>query len=163
MHIDVNVGKQLSALGHTLTTLAAFEEEEDENSSERDYIINNEDVFDYGPGTPGRSLSQESVVLRRQKSQTGENLPSFVTDAALGPRQKRTLLEKEMNERVTLISELKRKGVSQSLIEEERRRLQELENVAFRVNARICFFTISLDSLFDVNVNQFLKRKIFSL
>lgn len=28
IHLDVNIGKQLSALGHTLTSLSSFEEEE---------------------------------------------------------------------------------------------------------------------------------------
>lgn len=28
IHLDVNIGKQLSALGHTLTTLSSFEEDE---------------------------------------------------------------------------------------------------------------------------------------
>lgn len=60
MHVDVNVGKQLSALGHTLTTLAAFEEDDDDDTSERENIFNTEDVPDYpgSVGTPGRSISQ---------------------------------------------------------------------------------------------------------
>lgn len=143
MHVDVNVGKQLSALGHTLTTLAAFEEE-DEEGSERENIFNEDDVTDYSGGmvTPtqqgsqGRSISQESVVgpvLRRQKSTVGEFLPAFLTDPSLGPRQKRSLLEKEMQERVNLIEELQKSGASTGRIEEERKRLQELENFAFRV------------------------------
>lgn len=62
MHVDVNVGKQLSALGHTLTTLAAFEEEDDEDSSERENMFNTDDLPDYSGGscTPGRSISQVS-------------------------------------------------------------------------------------------------------
>lgn len=28
IHLDINIGKQLSALGHTLTTLSGFEEDE---------------------------------------------------------------------------------------------------------------------------------------
>lgn len=28
IHLDVNIGKQLSALGHTLTSLSGFEEDE---------------------------------------------------------------------------------------------------------------------------------------
>lgn len=63
MHVDVNVGKQLSALGHTLTTLAAFEEDEDEENSERENIFNNDDATEYSGGmsTPGRSISQVSL------------------------------------------------------------------------------------------------------
>jgi len=65
----------------------------------------------------------------------GENLPSFLTDPTLGPRQKRSMLEKEMQERVSLIDEMKKSGVSPSQIEEERKKLQELENFAFRVRS----------------------------
>lgn len=62
MHVDVNVGKQLSALGHTLTSLAAFEEDEDEESFERDSMFHTEDSNEYPEchGTPGRSMSQVS-------------------------------------------------------------------------------------------------------
>lgn len=74
------------------------------------------------------------MVLRRQKSTVGENLPSFLTDPSLGPRQKRSMLEKLMQERVSLIDEMKKAGASPSQIEDERKKLQELENVAFRVN-----------------------------
>jgi hypothetical protein len=31
IHLDVNVGKQLSALGHTLTTLTGYEDDESIN------------------------------------------------------------------------------------------------------------------------------------
>lgn len=72
-------------------------------------------------------------MLRRQKSTVGENVPSFLTDPTLGPRQKRSMLEKEMQERVNLIEELQKSGASASKIEEERKRLQDLENFAFRV------------------------------
>lgn len=78
--------------------------------------------------------TQECVaVLRRQKSTVGENVPAFLMDPSLGPRQKRTLLEKEMQERVSLIEELQKSGFSTTRIEEERKRLQDLENFAFRV------------------------------
>ncbi len=59
MHIDVNVGKQLSALGHTLTTLAAFEEEEDEDLLEREDVLLSQDVPDFGGlDSSARSMSQ---------------------------------------------------------------------------------------------------------
>lgn len=160
MHVDVNIGKQLSALGHTLTTLAAFEEdeEEDEDNVEDDEEIRDDDGDDDGEGRDdflkeefqdndrseevvrrppraARSNSQESVVLlRRQKSTQAQesNLPAFLTDPTVGPRQKRSMLEKEMQERICLIDELNKAGSPQAQIEEERRKLQELENVAFR-------------------------------
>jgi len=59
MHIDVNVGKQLSALGHTLTTLAAFEEEEDEDLLERENVLLSQDLPDFGGiHNTVRSMSQ---------------------------------------------------------------------------------------------------------
>lgn len=155
MHVDANIGKHLSALGHTLTTLAAFEEEdedevveddedreEDDEVEGRDDFVDSEDVPDSIPGTleeirrpsrAARSISQESVVLRRQKSsQYSDNLPAFLTDPSVGPKQKRSMLEKEMQERISLIDELNKAGAPPAQIEEERRKLQELENVAFR-------------------------------
>ncbi|CAL8120556.1 unnamed protein product [Orchesella dallaii] len=159
MHVDVNIGKQLSALGHTLTTLAAFEEDEDDDEEinepgeaddrddeyeeGRDDFGNAEDFPDSAgvaeevgksgrPSKAARSVSQESVILRRHRSTTTDNLPGFLTDPSVGPRQKRCMLEKEMQERISLIDELNKAGSPQSQIEEERRKLQELENVAFR-------------------------------
>ena len=63
MHIDVNVGKQLSALGHTLTTLAAFEEEDDD-ILERENVLSSEDLPDFaGMDVSTRSVSQVSLQL----------------------------------------------------------------------------------------------------
>lgn len=71
--------------------------------------------------------------MRRQKSQgdtpTGDSLAPL--------KHKRNLLEKEMQERASFIEELQKSGASESKIEDERKKLQELENVAFKV--RSCF------------------------
>lgn len=56
-------------------------------------------------------------------------------EAGLGPRQKRNLLEKEMHELVSLITELKKNGAPENQIEDERKKLQELENVAYKVSS----------------------------
>jgi len=149
MHIDVNIGKQLSALGHTLTTLAAFEEEEEEEEDEDEHNSEREDTFlssldltreSTAPNMDGQpshlSSSQESVVtLRRQKSEhvhsSSYSVPAAASGEGRGP--KKTMLEKEMQERANCINELKSRGAPQSQIEEERKKLQELENLAFKV------------------------------
>lgn len=58
MHVDVNVGKQLSALGHTLTTLAAFEEEDESNSYQGNVLNNSQELHYSDDENPKRSLSQ---------------------------------------------------------------------------------------------------------
>jgi len=73
------------------------------------------------------------VVLRRQKSQPNDTMNTYPFDASMGPRQKRNLLEKEMQERVSLIAELEKAGASELKIEDERKKLQELETVAYKV------------------------------
>jgi len=75
-------------------------------------------------------------VLRRQKSQTSESIGGLAIESGLGPRQKRNLLEKEMQERVSVITELKKIGAPEFQIEDERKKLQELENVAYKVRNR---------------------------
>lgn len=64
MHVDVNVGKQLSALGHTLTTLAAFEEEDDD-FLERESRLSTEDLPDFaGMDASTRSFSQVRTSVK---------------------------------------------------------------------------------------------------
>jgi len=74
MHIDVNVGKQLSALGHTLTTLAAFEEEDDD-ILERENVLADQDLPDFaGMDISTRSVSQVSRDKFVMLSKFGNNL-----------------------------------------------------------------------------------------
>lgn len=48
IHLDVNVGKQLSALGHTLTTLTGYEDDESINlDSDSDEAVLISNLFTY--------------------------------------------------------------------------------------------------------------------
>ncbi|GBP70037.1 Uncharacterized protein KIAA1109 [Eumeta japonica] len=122
IHLDVNIGKQLSALGHTLTMLTGFEEEDpmkmDDESDLDDEADNSKD-------------SQDSIVLRSSRKFT-DNLPAFVFDTTIDPKQRSKLIEKEMNEQAKIINDLRTLGASHSTIEYEMKRLHELEALVFK-------------------------------
>ncbi|KAI8428346.1 hypothetical protein MSG28_002532 [Choristoneura fumiferana] len=120
IHLDVNVGKQLSALGHTLTMLTGFEEEDhfkmDFESDPDDEADNSKD-------------SQESIVLRRKYT---DHLPAFVFDNTIDSKKRSKLIEKEMNEQAKIINDLRTLGASHSTIEYEMKRLHDLEALVFK-------------------------------
>ncbi|XP_031358006.1 transmembrane protein KIAA1109 isoform X3 [Photinus pyralis] len=110
IHLDTNVGKQLSALGHTLTSLTGAEDTHfpvDYDSDEND-------------ATDGTKTSQESI------------LPSFMLDPTLNNRQRSKLIEKEMNEQAKIINDLRSLGASHGTIELELKRLHELEAMVYK-------------------------------
>ncbi|GLG98163.1 Uncharacterized protein GBIM_04765, partial [Gryllus bimaculatus] len=123
IHLDVNVGKQLSALGHTLTTLTGSQE--DEEQVRTDYDSDDADQPD------GNAASLESISLRRSRNFT-DSLPAFVFDPSLDSKKRSKLIEKEMNEQAKIINDLRSLGASHGTIEQEMRRLQELEAMVFK-------------------------------
>ncbi|CAG4943461.1 unnamed protein product [Colias eurytheme] len=120
IHLDTNVGKQLSALGHTLTMLTGFEEED---PLKMDYESDLDDEADNSKD------SQESIVLRRKYT---DHLPAFVFDTSLDAKKRSKLIEKEMTEQAKIISDLRALGASHSTVEYELRRLQDLEALVFK-------------------------------
>uniref|UniRef100_A0A6P7G1L5 Transmembrane protein KIAA1109 homolog isoform X3 n=1 Tax=Diabrotica virgifera virgifera TaxID=50390 RepID=A0A6P7G1L5_DIAVI len=110
IHLDTNVGKQLSALGHTLTMLTGAEE----TGIPLDY-----DSDDNEPGD-GTRASQESI------------LPAFMFDPNIDNKIRSKLIEKEMNEQAKIINDLRSLGASHGTIEMEMRRLQELETMVYK-------------------------------
>ncbi|KAF5303327.1 hypothetical protein FQA39_LY10066 [Lamprigera yunnana] len=110
IHLDTNVGKQLSALGHTLTSLTGAED----TPYQVDY-----DSDDNEP-TDGTKTSQESI------------LPSFMLDPSLDNRQRSRLIEREMNEQAKIINDLRSLGASHGTIELELKRLHELEALVYK-------------------------------
>ncbi|XP_060534290.1 bridge-like lipid transfer protein family member 1 [Cylas formicarius] len=110
IHLDTNVGKQLSALGHTLTMLTGAEETGipfDYDSDENEH-------------TDGTRASQESI------------LPSFMFDPSLDNKSRSKLIEKEMNEQAKIINDLRSLGASHGTIELEMKRLHELETMVYK-------------------------------
>nr|CAD7425599.1 unnamed protein product [Timema monikensis] len=170
IHLDVNVGKQLSALGHTLTMLTGSQEEDDllttveYDSDEAEIIDGNapslttaaeidNDRYMLGElgrcnqGSKRRSKSTavyhqlqrrvvdnyyvESIALRRTRNLT-DSLPAFVFDPSLDAKKRSKLIEKEMNEQAKIINDLRSLGASHGTIEQEMKRLQELEAMVFK-------------------------------
>lgn len=57
------------------------------------------------------------------------NLPAFIFDTHMDPKQRAKLLEIEMNEQAKTVNDLKTLGASPLTIEQEVRRLKELEQI----------------------------------
>ncbi|XP_071552185.1 bridge-like lipid transfer protein family member 1 isoform X2 [Panulirus ornatus] len=122
IHVDVNIGKHLSALARTLTMLTG--------APDTAVPQTNYDSDDDVDNTDHITSQQESATLRRQFT-LNESLPAFIFDPSLDARQRAKLLEIEMNEQAKTVNDLKMLGASASTIEQEMRRLQELEAVVF--------------------------------
>lgn len=121
IHLDTNVGKQLSALGHTLTMLTGVE----------DTAIPVEYDSDENDPTDGTRASQESI------------LPSFMFDPTLDNKSRSKLIEKEMNEQAKIINDLRSLGASHGTIEMEMKRLHELETMVYKDFRRYVFFKLN--------------------
>lgn len=74
---------------------------------------------------------QESISLRRSRNLT-DSLPAFVFDPSLDAKKRSKLIEKEMNEQAKIINDLRSLGASRGTIEQEMKRLQELEAMVFK-------------------------------
>ncbi|KAL0269606.1 UNVERIFIED_CONTAM: hypothetical protein PYX00_007281 [Menopon gallinae] len=120
IHLDVNVGKQLSALGHTLTMLTGSTEEDETFT------------FDYDSDeADGIHASHESIAQRRSRNAI-ESLPSFVFDPSIDSKRRSKLIEKEMQEQQKIINDLRCLGASYGTIEQEVKRLQDLETMIYK-------------------------------
>nr|XP_042899305.1 transmembrane protein KIAA1109 isoform X2 [Parasteatoda tepidariorum] len=121
IHLDTNIGKQLSALFKTLTAITGVEDENDG----MDYMDGGtEDANHHGP------CVQEPVIARKGSTFV-ETLPPLILDPSLDAKKRSRLIEKEMNEQAKIINDLRLLGASQSTIEQEVRRLHELETAVF--------------------------------
>ncbi|KAM7291722.1 transmembrane protein KIAA1109, partial [Ixodes scapularis] len=101
IHVDTSISKALSALFRTLTALAGDGDD---------------------GGSPEEQAAQEPVTLRHG---------CLLLDPALDAKKRSRLIEKEMNEQAKIISDLRFLGASQSTIEQEERRLKEIETAVF--------------------------------
>ncbi|GAB0095271.1 Protein KIAA1109 [Sergentomyia squamirostris] len=120
IHLDTNIGKQLSALGHTLTMLTGFEEDDPitTESADSDEGDQTEDKFEEDPTKCKRGIM--------------ESLPSFVFDPAIDTKKRSMMMEKEMNEQFKIISDLRTLGASYKTIAHEEKRLQELQALCYK-------------------------------
>lgn len=119
INLDVNIGKHLSALGHTLTQMQAGAEEEDDPVT-----LESPDSDSYS----GR-VSQD-VLLRPKK--TLDSLPSFLFDPTLDTKKRSLLMENEITEQTRIVSDLRSLGASVNTISQEERRLEELQALCYK-------------------------------
>ncbi|KAF8784884.1 Transmembrane protein KIAA1109 like protein [Argiope bruennichi] len=121
IHLDTNIGKQLSTLFKTLTAITGVEDEGDG----MDYPdVGVDESTRHGP-------SVQEPVIARKGSTFVETLPPLFLDPSLDAKKRSRLIEKEMNEQAKIINDLRLLGASQSTIEQEVRRLHELETAVF--------------------------------
>ncbi|XP_060850802.1 bridge-like lipid transfer protein family member 1 isoform X1 [Rhopalosiphum padi] len=113
MHLDVNIGKQLSALGHTLTALTGVQDTDD-------------------PLSDSDPISQDSDIIRHKSNMEGDILASLAIDPTMSAKTRSKIIEKEMYEQAKAINDLRSLGASQGTIEHEVKRLRELEAMVFK-------------------------------
>ncbi|XP_038111246.1 transmembrane protein KIAA1109 isoform X3 [Culex quinquefasciatus] len=121
IHLDVNIGKQLSALGHTLTMLTGSEDDEPISSDTQD--------SDDADQVDGNRTSQEFGAKGRKSV---DSLPSFLFDTTLDPKKRSLLMENEIAEQTKTVNDLRTLGASIKTIENEERRLQELQAICYK-------------------------------
>lgn len=61
-----------------------------------------------------------------------DSLPAFLFDPSLDAKKRSKLIEKEMNEQAKVINDLRSLGASHGTIEQELKRLHELETLVFK-------------------------------
>ena len=103
VHVDTNIGKHLSSLGHTLTTLTGEYEEEGTTTAE-DGSSASDDLDDLD-----LSSSDDLNVLKRQKTQQIDlDLPPFLFDPNLDKALVAKYLEHEINEQAKTLEDLQK-------------------------------------------------------
>lgn len=119
INLDINIGKHLSALGHTLTQMqAGGEEDEDPVTLE-------------SPDSDSYSGKISQDVLPRSKKPL-DSLPSFLFDPTLDTKKRSLLMENEISEQTRIVSDLRSLGASVNTISQEERRLEELQALCYK-------------------------------
>lgn len=119
INLDINIGKHLSALGHTLTQMqAGAEEDEDPVTLE-------------SPDSDSYSGKVSQDLLPRSKKAL-DSLPAFLFDPTLDAKKRSLLMESEINEQTRIVSDLRSLGASVSTISHEERRLEELQALCYK-------------------------------
>ncbi len=98
--------------------MGAVDEEEEEEEESTDDMM------------PAVSSAQRMDAARRMGA-LPEGLPDFVYDTTLDPKTRARLIEQEMNEQAQTVEVLKTLGASQTTIEGEQRKFEELEAAVF--------------------------------
>jgi hypothetical protein len=120
INLDVNIGKHLSSLGHTLTQMQAGTEEEDE-----------EPITLESPDSDSYSGKTSHDVIQKPKKAL-DSLPSFLFDTTLDVKKRSLLMENEINEQTKVISDLRSLGASINTILHEEKKLEELYALCYK-------------------------------
>ena len=112
IHLDTDIGRRLSLLGATLTSLA--------------YDANAHDA------PPSSGVSSTALPPRATGSEAGAvgELPAFLFDVTLTSKERARLAEKEMNRQARVVEALMRRPSAPGLAAEQRH-LADLEAVVF--------------------------------
>ena len=140
-HFDTSIGKQFSALGHTLTGLTGGEEEDSPiGAAEAENLTgpSTDDEDGDGEALEVAEGNKDQVELRRRRvrSERAITMSDVVMELRSGKRRSR-LIEKEMSEQARIIQDLRSLGASSATVEQEMRRLQELEAQASKDFRRV--------------------------
>ncbi|BFZ14882.1 hypothetical protein BsWGS_17921 [Bradybaena similaris] len=140
VHLDTDIGKRFTLLGHTLTLLAGDAAEsladathptkhaDDDNG---DFYEDDEDAVDLSsPGTLDNS--QEELQLKRRTSLASDILPEEIFSDHFDPKERARKIEREMNEQAKIVQELKECGATETTIEIERKKLEDLQALLFQ-------------------------------
>lgn len=71
-------------------------------------------------------------MVQRSSRKWSDNLPAFLFDSSIDAKKRSKLIEKEMNEQAKIINDLQILGASYGTIEQEMKRLHELEALVFK-------------------------------
>ena len=123
IHFDTSIGKHFSALFKTMTLIAGEEDEDEEDIS----------TADYGSVAIEETPNEKKIDDSEVESELGfrPRKGSLSKDTSKDYKKRSRIIEKELNEQVKIISDLRQLGASHTTIEQEVQRLHELEAAVF--------------------------------
>jgi len=131
IHVDTSIGKQFSALFKTLTAIAGEEDEADtiDCSSVTGDNLNGISIDNISNETENDLITPSSGETEMTNAVTRKT--SLFKDSLMNSKQRSRLIEKKLNEQAKIINDLRELGASENTIEQEKKRLRELESVVF--------------------------------
>ena len=112
VHLDVNIGKHMSSLFHTLTSITGTEHTEQPGLTIMDDVSECSSIGD-------------DILMCEEF-----DLPQFLYNPTIRKQEMAKLLEAEINEQTRLIDDLRKLGASEATVTTEVKKLFELQNIA---------------------------------
>ena len=132
--VDTNIGKYMSALGQTLTTLGGSAGAADINYAGfgEGTITESSSITDTEEEINETTQATTGPTLKRQTTrQTIDlDLPHFLFDPNLERNTKAKYLDAYINEQAQTVEDLQKFGASEATVNSELKKLQELQNIA---------------------------------